>query len=282
MATVVPGEWIAGSAELLARHIWYNQLMLWIFFVYGVIFGSFANAIVWRIHEGKSIAHGRSMCPDCCHLLSVWDLVPVASWLWLRGRCRYCHKPISWQYPVVELVTGLIFAWLWLGINPVGVGGWAHLLLWLYFAVVLVILSVYDLRWMLLPDVVMAPAIAVAAVVAVGSGFTGGGWGMLASGLVGGGAFYALAAVSDGKWMGGGDIKLAALMGLVLGPAKLAVAMFLAFNVAAVVGLILLGLGRKKRRGHIPFGPFLAGGVLAAQIWGPAIIHWYLHLAGVV
>jgi leader peptidase (prepilin peptidase)/N-methyltransferase len=258
---------------------WYNLLMVFIILLYGIIIGSFCNAVVWRIHERKSISHGRSMCPECHHQLSALDLVPVLSWIGLRGKCRYCRKPISVQYPAVELITGLLFAWSYLRLMPNSVSSWAAFLIWLYLLAVLVILTVYDLRWMMLPDVVLLPAIGIMFVWSFWLGVGQHSWSNLLAGLIAGGFFYALAAVSNGRWMGGGDIKLATLMGFSLGLGKLAVAMFLGFNLGAIVSLTLIATGRKRRDSHIPFGPFLAAGMILAMLYGQQIINWYLSLS---
>jgi leader peptidase (prepilin peptidase) / N-methyltransferase len=255
-------------------------------FLYGVIFGSFINAVVWRIHSGRRIAKGRSMCPECKHELSVLDLVPIVSWMWLRGRCRYCHKPISIQYPIVELLTGIVFALSYAAMQPHMLVGWMAFVFWLYFVVVLIILSVYDLRWLLLPDKVMLPAIGVAGAMIIILGVMSGGWQSALSAavaaLAAGGAFYAIAAVSGGKWLGGGDIKLVFLMGLLLGLGKMGLAMLIAFNSAALIGVILILTKVKGRRDYIPFGPFLVFGTVIAMLYGDAIIGWYLSLSGVL
>lgn len=244
----------------------------------GLIAGSFINAVVWRIKEGKSFITGRSMCPYCKHQLAAVDLVPVLSWVMLGGRCRYCKKPISAQYPLVELLTALLFAFSFLALGSRL--STLDLVLWLYFLTVLIILAVYDLHHYILPDKVLLPAIAVALLqiglnAALGMDLASGFW-QLVTGLVAGGAFYALAAVSGGRWLGGGDIKLAFLMGLLLGWPNIAVALLFAFNSAALIGLMLIAIKIKKRTDHIPFGPFLVAGTIIAMLYGDTIINWYL------
>lgn len=277
--------------------------MLIMFFVVGLglTIGSFVNAVVWRLHEqsshsaknGKrktddgsrlSITRGRSMCPDCKHSLSVLDLIPVLSWLTLAGKCRYCHKPISVQYPLVELMAALLFGLSYIALRPDSLIGWVELGFWLYFLTALIILALYDLYWYILPDVVLLPAI-VAGLVrvvvevlmrhAIGSGVE-----LVLAALAVGGGFYALAAVSKGRWMGGGDIKLVFLMGLLLGWSKLGVALMIAFNGGALIGVLLIAFKLKHRRDHIPFGPFLVGGTVIAALYGQGIINWYLRLMG--
>jgi prepilin signal peptidase PulO-like enzyme (type II secretory pathway) len=252
----------------------------------GLAMGSFAGVVVWRTHDKLPIMRGRSMCLACRHPLGVHDLVPVVSWLALGGRCRYCRKPIPKQDFLIELGTGILFGLSYLALRPHDLASGIMFGLWLAMLTALIILAVYDLRWMLLPNVVMYPALVLAAImVLTEAAITRSGTVVLShtlAGLAVGAAFYTLAALSDGKWLGGGDIKLAALMGLVLGPAKLVVALQLAFLSAAIISLVLLALHIKKRTDPIPFGPFLILGTITAMLYGDAIVHWYLHLGGLV
>ena len=262
--------------------------MIW-FIVYlafvGLVVGSAINAIVWRIHVKLSWARGRSQCPDCGHELAARDLVPVASWVLLGGRCRYCRRRISRQYPLVELLTAGLFA-LSAAILPVltPMDQWAFAL-WLAILTLLIILSVYDLKWMLLPDRIMLSAITlglvyVVSVILPSHGLASAGSYCLAA-LGAGGFFYAIAAFSGGRAMGGGDIKLAFLMGLVLSPWRLMAAMEIGFISAAAVGIVLLACGRLKRGAHLPFGPFLVLGTITAFFYGGQIIDWYIKISGI-
>lgn len=258
-------------------------IAVWIF-IFGLIVGSFLNVVVLRLHAKKSFIGGRSSCPHCKHTLSAWELIPVLSWVILGGRCRSCRQPISAQYPLVELTTGLAFLVTYLTHPPAGWLDVAVLVLWLYVIASLIVLAVYDLKWYILPDKVLLPLIAPAVVIAVIQAFQAGSYqvflGPLYAGLLFGGGFYALAAVSKGKWMGGGDVKLAFVMGLLLGLKKTFLAMLIAFNSAAIVGLVLIAMKRKKRADRIPFGPFLIAGTIIAYLWGGAIINWYTQITG--
>ncbi len=252
------------------------------FFVLGLAAGSFANAAIWRIKTGRSFIKGRSMCPHCKHQLRNVDLIPVLSWIILRGRCRDCKKPISIQYPAVELLTAVLFGLSYFILKPHSTIGWIDFAFWLYIVTSLVILAVYDLKWMLLPDVILIPAIVVATVhlpvvLAFGLPFSAVRGPLIAAAVAGGG-FYALAALSKGKWMGGGDIKLVFLMGLVLGIQKGIVAMFFATMFASIIGGALL-LSRRLKGRYIAFGPFLAGATVFAMLYGHHIVHWYLHIS---
>lgn len=252
----------------------------------GLLIGSFLNVVILRFHDGKSFVGGRSACPHCGHELTPVELIPVLSWLWQRGRCTKCTKPISIQYPLVEALTSIIFLVSYLSLphtTPLDV---FILLVWLVVAAGLLVLAVYDIRWYLLPDKIMLPLLAPAALLILVEAVAAQAP-LLALKSVGaailfGGAFYSIAAISKGKWMGGGDIKLAFLMGLLLGLQKTTLAMILAFWSAAIIGLILIISGKKKRKDYIPFGPFLIGGTIVAYLWGQDIITWYLRISGVV
>ena len=246
--------------------------------------GSAINAIVWRIYVGRSWVKGRSMCPDCEHTLAGKDLVPVFSWLALRGKCRYCHQRIHWQYPLVEAVTAALFVVSAAVLAPTTLAAGLLLAGWLIILTLLIILAVYDARWMILPDKIMLPAIMAAFLYAAAVAVEAGRWNalhgpLLAAALAGGG-FFALAAGSRGKAMGGGDIKLVFLMGLLLGLRGTALAMLVGFNVAAVVGVTLILAKRKGRRDYLPFGPYLIGATVFAFLYGPAVIRWYMRING--
>jgi len=258
--------------------MWLLELEIIYVGLIGLVIGSAINAVVWRLHEGRSWVRGRSMCPNCKHELAAVDLVPVLSWLCLRGRCRYCAKPISWQYPAVELVTAGLFTLSALAWQ----GSWWLLAIWLVELTLLIVMSVYDLRWMILPNRVMVPALGVAVVyaavaAALSGDWTALGWSAVAA-VVAGGVFYLLAVLTKGRGMGGGDIKLAFVMGVLLGPLNTFVAMETAFMSAAVIGMLLWAARVIKRRAHIPFGPFLVAGTVFAQLYGQAIVRWYLRL----
>lgn len=252
--------------------------------IFGLIIGSALNSIVWRLHAGKSWLTGRSICPHCEHVLGPLDLVPVLSWVMLRGRCRYCHKPIGWQYPLVELATAVLFGWSVAVLSPISWQQWLLVGIWLLVVCLFVLLAVYDLRWLLLPDKLTVP-LAVAALVLLGAeawfGLSGRGIeGPILAALLAAAGFWSLAAITRGRGMGGGDIKLVAGIGLLLGLQKTAAALVIAFVSAAVIGLVLLGLKLKSRRDPIPFGPFLIAGTIIAYLAGGPLIAWYLRLAG--
>lgn len=262
----------------------------------GLCLGSFVNALVWRVHEqakvtGKSskrprkqlsITNGRSMCPECKHELAAKDLIPVLSWIGLGGKCRYCRMPISTQYPLVELVTAGLFvaSYLWWPREMHG-AEWLAFGVWLLILVGLMALTVYDLRWMLLPNRIMLPVGVLATLFALASIFMNGNVlsdiiNTLLAVAVGGGIFYALYQLSGGKWIGGGDVKLGWVLGLLLAtPANSLLMIFIASIAGSVVSLPLLARGRVKRTSVIPFGPFLILGAVVVVLFGANIIDWY-------
>lgn len=229
----------------------------------GLIFGSFVNAWVWRVSVGRSIARGRSLCPHCKTALGGRELVPVLSYIVLGGRCRHCHRAISPRYPIVELIGGLSFGLLYWAFQPASWLGLAQLVVLLSISVFLLAAASYDQAHSLLPDDFTLPALGLAVVYLLIS--TGLATSLIVPRLIGTalgtGLFYGLWRLSDGRAMGDGDARLVAIMGLMLSPWQLMVALTASFNSGAVVAIILLMFGRKKRGDQIAFGPFLIFGL---------------------
>jgi prepilin signal peptidase PulO-like enzyme (type II secretory pathway) len=273
-------------------------MAIFILIVLGLALGSFVNALVWRVHaqakeQGKkkpsvkelkdlSIISGRSRCVHCKHQLEVADLIPIFSWLSTAGKCRYCKQPISRQYPVVELATAVLFVISWLAWPKLIAGGeYVVFGLWLIILTGLIALVVYDFHWKLLPNRIMKPLAVLAGLFAVLNimaaysplmAFVN----TLLAVLVGGGIFYAIFQVSDGKWIGGGDVKLGALLGLLVGtPAKAFLLLFLASILGTLVSLPLLASKRLKRHSTIPFGPFLIVAGVIVLLIGHTVLLWY-------
>lgn len=256
-----------------------NIVYIVIFAVLGLCFGSFVNAWVWRTKEGKSVAKGRSMCPDCKHQLSASDNIPLVSYLLLRGKCRYCHKPISIQYPLVELITSLLFVALYLYFTPVNIYQWVELIAWCVITVLLVAAFVYDLRWMLLPDKFTLPVVLIAILLLVMQAIQYGIpsiYAQLIATAVFAGFYLAVWVLSKGRLLGGGDIRLAVLIGLLLSVPQLLVAIFVAYVLGALVGVLLIALKLKKRTDAVPLAPFLIFGLYFGLFFGYQISSWYL------
>ncbi|MDP3800008.1 MAG: prepilin peptidase [bacterium] len=236
--------------------------------VYGLIGGSFINALLWRIPKNKNIAFDRSECIKCGHKLSFLDLIPVLSFIFLLGRCRYCQKKISWQYPLVEIVSGLGLYFLALEFN-------GSELIWLCGIFLLsVFIFVYDLKNLIILN---------------GSVFLGVLWIALGlwffkienfennilTGLVIFSFFFCLYFFSKGRWVGGGDAKLGLFLGLWLGWPMGLIGLLFAYILGSIVGIPLLIFRLVSLKSKIPFGPFLITGAWVAYLWGQKIIEWY-------
>ena len=270
-------------------------MIIAILVVVGLCFGSFVNALVWRLHEQAnqkkgnekqrqrlSITKGRSMCPHCKHELAAKDLLPIVSWLALRGKCRYCGKPISAQYPLVELLTAVLFVglYIWWPV-PFTTAQTIIFILWLALATGFMALIVYDLRWMLLPDRLVYPLTVLAALIAVIAAATAtkpaiAVLNTVLAVAVGGGVFYILFQISKGKWIGGGDVKLGWMLGFIAAtPARSALLIFVAAFLGSLASLPLLLTRRMKRTSVIPFGPFLLVAAIIVQLFGHTLLQWY-------
>jgi prepilin signal peptidase PulO-like enzyme (type II secretory pathway) len=253
------------------------SLQLFVFF-FGAVFGSFTNAVIWRLRTGESFVFGRSYCPQCRHELSAWDLVPTLSYLLLRGRCRYCRKGIHPQYLIVELAMGLLFLAFARADLAAGFGGrqlMTMLAHW-YFAVILTIVFIYDLRYMLILRSVTWPATVLAVLANLALGVPP--WRVALGCLVGAGFFYLQYVLSRGRWIGGGDIHFGLLMGAMLAWPGTLMALMIAYIVGAFFGIILLLTKKKTMQSQLPFGTFLAGATLVMLLWGEGIARWYFGL----
>ncbi len=251
------------------------------FFLFGLAIGSFLNCVIYRLYKKESFLRSFSYCPHCKHKLNYRDLIPVLSFIILRGRCRYCQQKISLQYPLVEIATGLLFLLIFQnlhGLHP------CYIFYLLVVSCFLIIIFVYDLKHYIIPDKIIYPAIMVSGI-----------WYLVASiffkfytkhqilnaiySALGAAAFFFLIfLISRGKWLGFGDVKLALFMGLFLGFPNILVAFFLASLIGAIIGIGLIISGKKKLSSEVPFGPFLISGTFLALFWGENLINWYLNL----
>jgi leader peptidase (prepilin peptidase) / N-methyltransferase len=241
----------------------------------GLCFGSFASVIIHRLHTGeKGFFWGRSKCPKCRHALGPVDLVPLLSFVSSKFKCRYCKKPISITYPLLELAMGLGFlvTTVWVGVESV----W-KLPYFLFLTFVFVTVSFYDILFQEIPDSLSLPTIVVAGLAGVFGHLYS--LSSLGLGLLVPVAFFAtLFLVSSGRWLGGGDIRIGAIMGLVLGWPKILVGLFLAYFIGSLFSAVGLITGKIRLKSTIPFGPFLFLGTYLAMIWGDKILNWYLGL----
>jgi len=250
---------------------------LLIFFIAGLIIGSFLNVVIYRLDDYKTIFFGRSHCQNCKKELKWYDLVPLFSYILLLGKCRFCKEKISIQYPLVELGTGLLFAitFLFFGLS------WASVFYLLIFSL-LIVVFVYDLKFMLIPDFFVWSALVLA--------FLGGWyfghfsfWEMIYSGLIGGIPFVLLVLFSKEKLMGSGDIKLGFLLGLLLGFPNIILGIFLSFILGSVAGILLIlvttgKLTASSLKRPIAFAPFVILALVISLFYGSNIINWYLGI----
>lgn len=242
--------------------------MLCAFFLFGTMTGRFLNVFISRIPAGASVFDPSLHCAACGVRLKGLEMVPVLSWLWLRGRCWHCRARIPVRHPLVELLTGLVFAGLYAGngLQPTILGG-------LVLAAVLIVAAAIDLEHYRIPNIVVFFGFAAGLVYVIWSREPTLTMALLGI-LAGAGPLFLLAVLTEG--MGGGDVKLAGMIGLYLGWPRVIPAMFLAAGTAAVTGLALMALGRKHRQDPLPFAPFMALGTLHELLFGRQVIEWYL------
>ena len=263
-------------------------LLYFIIFILGLIIGSFLNVVIFRLENGGKIINDRSRCLHCRHILNWYDLIPILSFIFLKGKCRYCKRSISIQYPLVELLTGIVFILIFNFSAQGGpVLGWQfYLSIFYYFYIssVFIVIFVYDLKHYIIPDKIIYPAIIIAtgfnlfnniqySIFNIQSIFN-----FLFPAILASGFFYAIIIITKGKGMGGGDVKLAFLMGLLLGWPIILLSLFLSFIFGSIVGICLILIGRKKMSSKIPFGPFLIIGTFIGLFKGEEIIRWYLNI----
>jgi leader peptidase (prepilin peptidase) / N-methyltransferase len=240
-------------------------------FIYGIALGSFYNVVGLRVPIGKSIVAPRSSCPTCGHQLKAFELIPVLSYILQGGKCRVCKTGISPIYPIYELLCGVLFA-----TAPLVVGWTSELLVALTLISLFIIILVSDVAYMLIPDkvlLVFAGFFLLERVVIPLSPW----WDSVLGAAIGFILLLAIALISKGG-MGGGDIKLFALLGFVLGSKIVLLAFFLSTLFGALIGIIGITIGVFKRKKPIPFGPFIAAGTLIAYYYGDIIIRIYLNL----
>ena len=236
-----------------------------IIFVFGAVVGSFLNVVILRLNTGQSVVSGRSKCFNCAKKLKWHELLPIASFVFLRGKCSACKAKISWQYPAVETITGIIFVLLFQ--QTQNIFGFSFLVLIFSF---LIIIAVYDYRHQIVPNLFVW--------IFNGLAFIGlfriFNWNNLLAGFILFAFFALLWGVSKGRWMGFGDAKLALGIGWLLGIVKGVAAVTLSFWVGAVVGVLLILLNKNKYglKSSIAFGPFMILGTAISFFWGEKII----------
>jgi len=245
------------------------------FFV-GICVGSFLNCVIYRLEKKESFLKGRSKCPFCSHPLTWKDLIPILSFLLLKGKCRYCGKRISLQYLLVEFFTGVLFF-----LTSFFAFSFFELIYLFLIISFLIVIFVFDLKHFLIPEKVIYSAIILSFVYQIIQGvdslsffeyFKNLGLALIPSLF-----FLIVVFVSREKWMGMGDFVLSFLMGLILGFPKILIGLFFAFFFGGIIGIGLVISGKKRWKSHVPFGPFLVGGTFLSLFLGDKIIEWYLY-----
>ena len=241
--------------------------------IFGLCVGSFLNVVIARLPAGRSVISPGSACPRCGSAIAWYDNLPVLSYVLLRARCRACQNPISWRYPAVELICGMLFALAYLHFGPT-----SRLAAALVLLGALIAITGIDFDHQIIPDMLSIPGIAVGVLWSFAPG--GIGWRDSALGvLVGGGVFIAIILASSlvlgQPGMGVGDVKLGAMLGAFLGWKLALLSILLSVLVGGPLAATLLATGRKARKDPLPFGPFLALGGMVSLFWGETLLAWY-------
>jgi len=265
-------------------------------FISGLILGSFLNALEYRLHSGLDWVKSRSICPKCKHNLGLLDLIPVFSWIMLRGRCNYCKEKISWQYPLVELLMAILFSlygYIYLSdyFKNVNFPTHSSIAIFLFGLVViwgLVFFTVYDIKYGLIPDKVLFPFIIITFfrnlifIFLINielldyTGFSI--MNNLISAFVAGGFFFLIIYLTKGKGMGGGDMKLAFWFGLLFGGLPTLLVLYFAFILGGIYGVIIILVGKKKFGQTVPFGPFLCFGAILVLFYQDLLVSTFMKM----
>lgn len=256
-------------------------------FIIGTACGSFISVAIYRLHSGeKGILLGSSKCTTCGINLKALDLIPIVSYLTLRGKCRYCSKEISYMYPLLELVTGGLFALLFLkypffdGSLHFSGTDLGMYLLFAFYTFVLVFTFFYDLHYLRIADEILLPAILIALIATIATPYTPHFFDAILGLAIGAGFFGLQILISSGKWVGMGDLRIGAFMGAILGWKLLLVALFLSYVIGTVVSLFVIAKKRRIKGVKIPFAPLLVTGTFLTVFFGEEIMNWYLSALG--
>ncbi|PIZ70940.1 hypothetical protein COY07_05865 [Candidatus Peregrinibacteria bacterium CG_4_10_14_0_2_um_filter_43_11] len=245
-------------------------------FVLGISLGSFASVVIHRLHmQERGIFWGRSKCPHCENALRPMDLIPVISFLLNKFKCHFCKKPILARYPLIEISMGVFFL---LTAKLVGLGNIPLLVFYLIVTFAFVLLTFYDILFQEIPDSVSIPTalLSIAAILSFGIHSIN----QTVIGLAVPIFFFgALFFFSKGSWLGGGDIRIGAIMGALLGWPDILTGLFLGYLFGALFSLIGIAIKKLTRKSHIPFAPFLLLGTYITIFWSQAILNWYLGIS---
>lgn len=242
-----------------------------VFFLFGITFGSFFNVVGLRLPENISFVHGNSQCPECRHRLGWHELIPVLSFCWQKGKCRHCHTPISVLYPVMELFTGILFAYAYMQL-----GFTFELIIAVLFISMIVTITVSDIVYMLIPNKILLfylPLFILSRLI-----FPLDPWYDAVIGATLGFTLIALIIFISKGGMGAGDMKLFFVMGLVLGWKGVLLTLFLAALLGSVIGILLKQWQKGGAKQPIPFGPYIAIAGIITYFHGESMIDLYMSL----
>ncbi len=264
-----------------------NIFFLLVLFIFGTAVGSFTSVVIYRLHHKKrGILRGRSECTNCETTLQPLDLIPIVSYLSLRGKCRYCNKEISYMYPLLELISGSLFAVLFFKFPFVNealqfsgplFGMYA---LYAFYFFVLLFTFFFDLHYLKVSDEILLPAILIGLIATIATPLTPHIW----NALIGAGvamSFFGLQfLISKGTWIGLGDVRIGAFMGVILGWKLTIVALFLSYLIGSAVSIFIIARKKKFLGVKIPFAPLLVTGTLITIFFGDSVLQWYLRGLG--
>ena len=250
---------------------WFNAYLGLCSFVLGTVIGSFLNVVIYRLPEGLSLSSPGSHCPRCDSPIRWYHNVPIVGWLVLRGRCRDCGESISWRYPAVEALTGALFVGAYAVYGPS-----ARTLVMMAFFAALVAITFIDIDHFRIPDKIVLPGTVIALIAS--TALSPSRWWEFLAAALGGSLFLLILGLLWRGGMGMGDVKMALMMGAVLGSSTV-VALFVGFLVGGFGGALLIALRLKSRKDRIPFGPYLAFGSVVAGLLGHQMLDLYLSLA---
>jgi len=252
----------------------YYDINAILIFILGLIVGSFSNVCIYRVPRNESIIYPASHCPKCRSKIKPFDNIPLLSFILLKGRCRNCKSKISIQYPIVELLTGLMYLIIYLiyGLS-------VQTLIYIILSSALIIIAFIDLNEQIVPDVISLPGIVIGFILSffvTYISFINSALGV----VVGGGIILIIglggSVIFKKEAMGGGDVKLAAMIGAFLGWRYIVISLFLGFFLGALAGIFLILSKIKSREDTVPFGPFIVLGSFITLLWGEKIISWYI------
>jgi len=260
-----------------------------IFFILGLIVGSFLNVVVYRLNVAEDLVLDRSKCPHCKKIIRWYDNIPLISFILLKFRCRNCREKISYQYPLVEFFTGVIFALIGARYFSAGdASTWTSTIYYLGIAGALIAVFVYDFLYMEIPSLILWPAVGwviafnlifdwnrtdPAASVLSGETYSG----VLAA-FIAFLLFFLMVVISKERWLGMGDAYLVILLGLVLGWPQILLALMLAFSSGAIFGIVMIAAKKKKMESQVPFAPFLVLGTFVSLFFYETITSWYFGM----